>query len=67
MNVHLVALPQQQKKENDKETDPFDSENTVSEENQWDRRNEGSLVSREVIADSIEVVTFGERMDGLLQ
>ena len=25
-----------------------------------------SLVSREVIADSIEVVTFGERMDGLL-
>ena len=25
-----------------------------------------SLVSREVIADSIEVVTFGERMDGLI-
>ena len=25
-----------------------------------------SLVSREVIADSIEIVTFGERMDGLL-
>ena len=25
-----------------------------------------SLVSREVIADSIELVTFGERMDGLI-
>jgi dihydroxy-acid dehydratase len=68
-NVHLDRLAQAAK-EGVRQADgtPFEF-GTITVSDGISMGTEGmkaSLVSREVIADSIEVVTFGERMDGLI-
>lgn len=68
-NVHLGKFTQAAKKgvRNGNGT-PFEF-GTITVSDGISMGTEGmkaSLVSREVIADSIEVVTFGERMDGLI-
>ena len=68
-NVHLSRFAQAAK-EGIRQADgtPFEF-GTITVSDGISMGTEGmkaSLVSREVIADSIEVVTFGERMDGLI-
>ena len=68
-NVHLSRFAQAAK-QGIREADgtPFEF-GTITVSDGISMGTEGmkaSLVSREVIADSIEVVTFGERMDGLI-
>ena len=68
-NVHLSRFAQAAK-EGIRQADgtPFEF-GTITVSDGISMGTEGmkaSLVSREVIADSIEVVTFGERMDGLV-
>ena len=68
-NVHLDRLAQAAKEGvRQSEGTPFEF-GTITVSDGISMGTEGmkaSLVSREVIADSIEVVTFGERMDGLI-
>ena len=68
-NVHLDRLARAAKEGvRQSEGTPFEF-GTITVSDGISMGTEGmkaSLVSREVIADSIEVVTFGERMDGLI-
>ena len=68
-NIHLDKFAQAAKEGvRQEEGTPFEF-GTITVSDGISMGTEGmkaSLVSREVIADSIEVVTFGERMDGLI-
>ena len=47
-------------------TDPADNPLTAAQKVMLDKTNEASLISREVIADSIELVARGHLFDGLV-